>query len=488
MKKDTSGRIGVLLLGGASVFNRLINVITPIFLVRLLNVDQFGEYRLFWLIAGSIMLLAPLGMPRGLLYFLPRSSVPDQPLYVSQTIIFLSVTGLIWAIVVAPWNPAYFFEQATEYSFGFWISGFVFLWVVSSLLMYLPSANQNYRWHAASTVWLSILRNVLVVSIASATASLEAIYLGLTIFVLFKTLVLFYYCYKVYGTAFLRVDVSKFREQLSFSIPFGLSAILNQVQSKAMQWMVVFMFPIGALAIFSVARNVQALVGVLRRSMTQVIVPKMSKSDLKKNESRSLELNNRANLVASFIIFPIVLFLYVSADAVIELLYTESYSDAAPIMKILLIGSALSAVDVSNLLLIYKQKRFVINISVITLTVSIILGYIGGLTLGLEGVALGAIFGTILGKIIRFMRVSKVINVSIRKLQDWKTLTAYLVSAAIGAYISALTYTHFPWEIEIVKLLASAAIFSLTYLGLLLLSGHSRIILILLGEKQWADT
>jgi len=483
----TSGRLGFLLVGGSFIFKRTTNLIAPIFLVRMLDVNQYGEYRLFWLIATSVMLFAPLGMPRGLLYFLPRSTNTDKRCFVSQTILFLAVTGFLGALAVGPWGPLFPDDGSNSYSFGYLLTGFVFLWVVTSLLTVLPSANQDYKWHALSIVWLTVIRNVIVVVIAAWTADLGDIYAGLTLFAFFKLLLLFYYCFSRYGRDFFKLDLEKFKEQLRFSIPFGFSSVLTQLQGKVEQWIVVFLFPLSTLALFSIVKNIESLVGVIRKSMGQVIMPKMSRSDSKGREDRALILNNRANLTSGFTVFPIIAFLLLFAEPVIEVLYTAQYLDAAPVMRILLISMAFSTVDVANLLMIYKQKRFVMKVSLLTLAIASVGGYFGGQVLGLIGVALGSAAGMIVGKILRFIHICNVLDIPLAQLQDWKSLFSYFSVSLVSALLAFGIFRICPCELLFIRLAVSGIAFAIFYTGILAATGHGQMILILLGKKRWTN-
>ena len=91
-KSTTRGDVMQLAIGNA--FDSGLRLVMPIVLVRILDQEQFGGYRLFWLIANTLTMLVPLGMSRSLLYFLPRSNAKEQAAFVSQTIVYLTVACL----------------------------------------------------------------------------------------------------------------------------------------------------------------------------------------------------------------------------------------------------------------------------------------------------------------------------------------------------------------------------------------------------------
>src|ERR1043166_9382585 len=92
-------------LGAVKAFDNALQFLLPVVLVRCLDTHTFGEYRLLWLAVGTVMALAPLSMPGGLYYFLPRSDAPARRLYVHQTLVFLACSGLASAFIVSPLNP-----------------------------------------------------------------------------------------------------------------------------------------------------------------------------------------------------------------------------------------------------------------------------------------------------------------------------------------------------------------------------------------------
>src|SRR6267142_2961184 len=94
-----------LSLGAANAFDYAAQFLLPVVLVRCLDTEAFGHYRLLWLAAGTVMAFAPLAMPASLYYYLPRSDGATKRLYVNQTLVFLLGAGLIAAWGVSSWNP-----------------------------------------------------------------------------------------------------------------------------------------------------------------------------------------------------------------------------------------------------------------------------------------------------------------------------------------------------------------------------------------------
>ena len=139
-------------LGAVKALDNALQFLLPIVLVRCLDAQTFGEYRLLWLAAGTVLALTTLGMPGGLFYFLPRSESRERRIYIHQTLAFLVATGLAAAFIVSPpnpWLPATLHPLA---KYGALLPAFVVLWVVSVLLDFLPTIEERIPLQAYATI------------------------------------------------------------------------------------------------------------------------------------------------------------------------------------------------------------------------------------------------------------------------------------------------------------------------------------------------
>src|SRR5882672_4762294 len=94
-----------LSLGAVNAFDYATQFLVPVVLVRCLDAAAFGQYRLLWLVAGTVLAVATLAMPASLYYFLPRSDDATKRLYINQTLVFLVFAGLVSGWAVSSWNP-----------------------------------------------------------------------------------------------------------------------------------------------------------------------------------------------------------------------------------------------------------------------------------------------------------------------------------------------------------------------------------------------
>ena len=97
-----TNRRNILSLSIANIVSRAIEFCIPLALVRLLPADAFGGYRILWLIAGTVMIIAPLGMPGSLLYFVPRTdSEYEKHIFSQQTAVYMAFIAFLAAIILS---------------------------------------------------------------------------------------------------------------------------------------------------------------------------------------------------------------------------------------------------------------------------------------------------------------------------------------------------------------------------------------------------
>ena len=486
MRRKRSTRSDAIILTGAAIVKSLVQLITPIALVRMLSQTEFGEFRVFWLIANTATLILPLGMARSLLYFMPKSTEEERGRYISQTsVFFLGIaTGVAGFLAVGTYWLA---EPIVDLTEPEWVLvAFMFLWVASSPVRYVANADQNVVWQAWATIAIALLRGVVVVGTAVYFKDIQAVFLGLLAWCTVQFLILAYYVWSRHGRTMVWPSFSGLGQQVAFAAPFGLSQTLSGARRSVAQWIVVFLFSPAALAVFAIGSSFNAVLKLVRGSLGNVLLPKISKSHAAGDTERAVRLNNRGNVAISVLVTPILCWLWVYAEPVISLMYTNSYVAAVPVLRVYLVMMLVMSIELGSVLMVLKQGRFVLTVSMFVLVGASVLSYAGGQTLGLVGVALGSLIGEIVGRALNFVRVSRELGMSVRHLQDWSTLLRIF---AAGFLAIAATQTWDSWIglSGIPALLAGSVFFAACYAACAALLGLSWLLPILAGRQGWRD-
>jgi O-antigen/teichoic acid export membrane protein len=143
--------------------------------------------------------------------------------------------------------------------------------------------------------------------------------------------------------------------------------------------------------------------------------------------------------MVGMLLFPLLGFVFAFADDIVTLIYTGAYVDAAPVMRVYVIGMLALVVELNSVLQLLRQGMFNLRVSVIILGVSVPLSWAGGVELGLAGAAIGSACALYLDRLLVLRRIAAVTGVPVRSQQHWASLARHLawtVIATLGAWLA----------------------------------------------------
>jgi O-antigen/teichoic acid export membrane protein len=457
-----------LSLGGANAFDYVTQFLLPVVLARCFDTVAFGLYRLLWLVTRTAMAIAPLAMPASLWYFLPRSDREHKRLYVNQTLLFLAITGLISGWAVSSWNPWLSSSMHGLEQYGAVIPVFLALWVFASLLDMLPGIEERVMWQTRAIIGLALLRTVALALTALLTGALESVLYVLVAFVVLKSALLIYYIGRYHGLRGPVVRWKAFSDQVKHATPFGAAGALYDLRAQADQWVAAAIFSLELFASFSVAAVIGTLVGLFRKSVNSAFLPGMSKLQAAGDLRGMLELNSRANAMVGSLVFPLAAFAFVFAEDVITLIYTAAYVDAAPVMRVYIVGLLPLVVELASITLLLRQGNFVMWLNAAALVFAVPVSWVAAQHFGLAGAAAGSVVAIYADRILTLRHIARLSGVSLRRLQDWRTLLGLMVYAVAAAVVTWVLSTHFlTTTAPIVKLLVGGTLLGALYVALL---------------------
>ena len=451
-------------LGAVKALDNALQFLLPVVLVRCLDGATFGEYRLLWLAVGTVMALATLGMPGALYYFLPRSAARERRLYIHQTLAFLAATGLVAAFFVSPLNP---WMPATLHplaKYGALVPAFVALWVVSGLLDFLPTVEERIPLQAVATISVTLARALLVAGGAWFTSDMNVILWLLLATVLLKFALLLSYIGRFHGWVGPWFDAGLFGGQIRYTAPFGFSAACYVLRSQADQWVAATLFALHSFAAFSIAAILGQIVNIFRTSVVEAFMPSMSRLEAAGDAKSMMEMNAGANAMVGMLLLPMLGFVFAFAEDLVSLVYTATYIDAAPVMRVYLIGMAALVVELSSVLQLLRQGMFSLGINVIVLACAVPLSWFGGLEIGLSGAAAGSVTALYLDRTLVLHRIAAITGVPVRSQQHWQSLGRSFAWSAAAAAVAWLAVHVFCGDApHIVRLVVGAAVLGVVY-------------------------
>jgi O-antigen/teichoic acid export membrane protein len=456
-----------LSLGAANAFEYLLQFLLPVVLVRCLEPEAFGEYRLLWLAVGTVMAILTQAMPGSLYYFLPRADAEGKRLYINQALLVLAAAGLAAGWAVSAWNPWLPPQLAGLARHDLVVPAFVLLWVIASLLDLLPTVEERIAWQARATIGLAALRAAALSAAAALTGELAPVLAVLLAFVACKVGVLLWYIARYHGLRGPLARWGALAHQVRYVAPFGAASALYSLRRQADQWAAAALFTVASFAAFSIGAMLAPLITVLRKSVSHAFLPSMSRSQAAGDVRGMLELNSRANVMVGALALPLLAFAFAFAEDVMTLVFTARYLEAAPVMRVYILGVAALVVELASLTFLLQQGGFVLRLSIAALALSVTLSLAGAHAFGLAGAALGSTAAVYLDLAATLRRLSRRTGVPVGALQDWRALGYLLAFSVSGAALAAALVEHLlPVAGALARLAAGALLHAATYCAL----------------------
>ena len=425
-----------LSLGAVKAIDHALQFLLPIVLVRCLDAATFGEYRLLWLVVGTVMTFATLNMCGSLYLFVPRSEPRRKRLYVHHTLAFLAVSGLLCAVAVGPWNawlPAAMRPLAEH---GALVPAFVGLWVAAALLDYLPTVDERIGWQAWATLSVATLRTALVGLGGWLSGELRVILWLLVAVVAVKLVLLLAYVQRHHGLGRPWLERAAFAEQFRHSAPFGLSNALYALRSQADQWVAASLFALSSFAAFSIAAIVGQVVHVFRHAVLEAFLPSMSRMQAGGDLPGMMDMNARGNVIVATLLFPLFGFVFAFAEDLVRVVYTAAYLEAAPVIRVYLLALVAMAVEIGSVVLLLRQGPFALRVTALALALSVAVSWSSAQHFGLTGAAAGSVVAIYLDRVLMLRRVSRLTAIPVRALQRWGELARVAGAAAASALLA----------------------------------------------------
>jgi len=451
-------------LGVANISDFAVQLFTPLVLVRVLDESGFGDYRLLWLAAGTLLAIVPFGMTGSLPYFLPRHDLRGQVVFVRQALFYMLLTGLLSALVLSPLNPLLPGSLGTLSQSHFTATLFWALWVFASTLDILPNAERRIELQAGLIFGLALLRGGAVIA-AAILGGINAVIGVLALLAATKAFLLLAISTARYGWRLWFGGTSRWLEQARYAIPIGANNAVYLLRLQADQWLVVVLFGSAQYGVYSVGVIALALGTIIRTTVNNVIFPEMSKAQAEGDLSKIMDLNSRSNVAVSLFVFPLLAYLFAAADPIIRLVYTDAYAGAVPVLRLNVIAFLVASVEMTTVMLALRQGPSLLRSSLISLPVGLLAGYAGSLVWGTEGAMAGAVLGNFVAISVVFVSASRVLALPLRALQDWPTIGRIggaAIAAGVAAYVTLLLISTTLGHVQ--AILVSGAVFCCAYL------------------------
>ena len=468
-RQSLTEQAAVLFAG--NVLAMLVGIAVPIVLVRIFPQEEYGLYQQLFLIFTTVFPFGQMGVTQGLYYFLPREPEMKDAI-VTQTYLFVVVTGLLCMLSLLFFRDAIagLMNNPRLSVFIPYFAVFMFLMIVSSFLETLMIAESRILLASSVRVISQIIRSCTIVITALVTKDILSIFKVLIFFALVRCVFQWIYLKGRYSMSIKKTDISFWKRQLGYSLPIGIANVAWLLQTKVHSFMVSFLFPPARFAVYAVGTYNLPLVGMITSSVSNVMVPELSRCHKERNIARILSVWSGAMRKMNLFLFPIFVFFFIMAHEFILAFFSAKYSESVPIFQVCLVAILVGGINTGAVLNAYAQTQYLMKLALFRIPVAIVILYVFAKTWGIIGAIVADVLVTVSFRLIVLAKVSEVMKISVMNLLIPKVngkILGCAVLAACPVLILKFLYSFTP----LVMLIVTACVFTLTYCSTGLLIG-----------------
>jgi O-antigen/teichoic acid export membrane protein len=458
--RDVARRAALLSL--TRVANQALMLLSPVILVRLLSVPDFGRYREFIVYCSVMQGFGGAVINGSLTSFVPAS--PEHTWqFVRQTVALVAATSL--AAVVVLFVADMTFDGALVGPYLWPVALYTLFFVNFDFWQSLWIAQRKLAKLMAYTTARLVLRITVVCTAAALTHDVMVVIWSSVALEAARALVAAISWLRQSWAA-REAPGSSWREMIAFSAPLGLSTIIASLNTRAGSIVVAKHGGPSALAEFSIGTYMEPIVIVLRNSLSEVLLPDLVRARAK-GEGDPIALWKRATVVFMLLMVPAAILIARHAESIVLLLFSKDYLNAVPVMQVFTIFLLRECFDFGVLLRAANRTLAFFHNSALSLAINGLGLVLLVPVLGIVGAAAALVLMRIWEAFFLGSRVTRIYSIRARDLLPWRQIGRVILAAGLSALVLVIPTPEGPWRWPFV--VGSSAVFCAAFWGLLLL-------------------
>lgn len=451
---------------------RIVGILSGIFLVRLLSKSAYGTFLQVSLIGSLTTSLILLGLPQSLLFILPQEEPARRRRFIRQTAAITLAASAVAAFLVAGAHRslARILHNADFDTIGLVVAAYVVLFSLDRLVEPTLIALQEARLASLLTTVSSVLLLVATLAPAWAGWSIGRVY---TCIILVYLARLAFFAGRVArmpaagpSPLFERASV---RRQVAFSLPLGLAGISGQWNKQMDGLIVSFFFVPDIYAVYARGAFELPLIDLLPFTLATVILPRLVELWRAGKPAEFTALWNRSIQISSLLVFPAFAYCLLFAREIIVVLFTEAYSASVPVFQVYLLALPFRLTSYGVLLQAVGDTRTILRSSAAGLILNAAIAFLLCPIIGPVGAAIGFV-GSQIFQIVYLLNAIRIkATIPLGRLMPWPRLGVALGIAAVAAVVTKVG--GFLLEGPLLRLAATGPVFGLVCLAGYLATG-----------------
>ncbi len=435
----------ILTLVLSESLNYAVIFLSPIFLVRILDLKTYGQYREFMVYAGLAVSFVSFGIKSNLLYFISKDP-KNKSIFITNTIYLLLIFSVIGLIIIFFLRS--YIDTLFSYNFIYLLMLYIFCFQNVDLLdnYFLSIKRSDYVLYWASSN--AIIRTFALIGVAYLTHDIWSIIYLLIILEIIKSIFTLFIVFK-HKLMIWKINLVYLKEQLNYILPLGFSSVINRINVDISKIVISSNLGPASLAIYAIGSQNLPFFNIVRNSVSNVIFPEMAVR-IKDNPKEALKLWQKNNLMYFFLMVPIFFILMIFADTLIKIMFTEKYISAIPLFRIYLILLLRKCFEMSMPIRAMNRNKVFVLANLLYLAANISLIYFLFTLMGFLGPAIAAVASEIIQTVYLSNKVMYIYNIKLSNLLEWNKLMKISIIGIVGVPILIFVIIFFPHNLFII--------------------------------------
>lgn len=402
MAASHSDQASVLILG--KILATLSEAVVPLVIVRLLGKADVGILSGLLLIYSTVALVLTAGFPETLTFYLPTRPAAERKAIARKVAEALALLGVLGAIIligvslIARFSPSLAHGMVKNDTSASAVESLKYL----ALFALYPITDLPARMlpnlliveqRAKAAAVMGIVKGV-----GSSIATLVPVALGAPLWCVVLCIASFGFLFGTVLAYYLRAlypGVPKVPSPigmgtlLRFGLPIGLTDIVSLLNNQLDRYLIVFFFPLVALAEYQAGAWQIPIVTTIPYTIGAVYAPRFVELFKEGRNREAVQIWRESSLKAALLVVPITMVFVVAAEETMELLFTASYLRAAPIFRWYCILTLGRTAAFGSIIVAAGAPRLVFHAAVFSLLSNAILCFALVHWVGFNGPAMG---------------------------------------------------------------------------------------------------
>jgi O-antigen/teichoic acid export membrane protein len=469
----------------ARLASACITLFIPLVLARMMQQEEYGTYKLLFLLSLNAAAMLPFGVAQSLYFFVPRTKEPR--VWLGQTFGFMLLMGAVGALVLWSAGPvlARLLSTPGLLEHRLELALYTAFLLAAGPLETSLTAQGRTRLAGVSYLASDSLRAAAMVVPALLGYGLHGIMAamvgwGAVRLVLAWALVL--------GTGKGRLaDLALFRQQLVYALPFGVAILFAIPQQYAHQYIVAHAVGPALFAIYAVACFELPFVELFYTPTSEVLMVQLGELEKAGRIAEGAAAFREAVERLAALLLPPIAFIFAIAPTFITTLFGARFAEAAPIFRVCLAVMPLGIWPLDATLRARGETGHILRSYVVKFALTLPLAWTLVHRFGLMGAAASYVAAEIAGRVFLALRVPRALSTPGQRVRARdlvptgrlaRSAAAAVVLALVGAgalHLAANAELTTPGSVmhRLLPLAAGSAVFGVGYLVHLLASGAS---------------